>query len=226
MNDATRNLTREDLARYIDHTILKPESARAQVLAVADEGIEFSVASVCVNPLWIPEVAARLEGSGVKACSVVGFPLGSTPAEVVAEEARRAIGEGAAEIDMVAPLGLVKTGAWEEVQGYLSVVREATGGTVLKVILETGALEDEEIVRLSRLCDDAGADFVKTSTGFHPSGGASEHAVRLMRDSVADSVGVKASGGIRSLAAATAMIDAGATRLGLSATSQILGELG
>ncbi len=210
MNDATRNLTREDL----------------EVLAVADEGIEFSVASVCVNPLWIPEVAARLEGSGVKACSVVGFPLGSTPAEVVAEEARRAIGEGAAEIDMVAPLGLVKTGAWDEVQGYLSVVREATGGTVLKVILETGALEDEEIVRLSRLCDDAGADFVKTSTGFHPSGGASEHAVRLMRESVADSVGVKASGGIRSLAAATAMIDAGATRLGLSATSQILGELG
>lgn len=225
MSDATQNLTKEALAGYIDHTILKPESSEADVLAVADEGARYSVASVCVNPLWIPKVVTALEGSGVKACSVVGFPLGSTPATGVGEEARRAIGEGAAEIDMVAPLGLVKSGAWDEVRRYLSEVRGATQGTVLKVIFETGALEDEEIMRLSRISDDAGADFVKTSTGFHPTGGASEHAVRLMRDNVSEGVGVKASGGIRSLEAALGMIGAGATRLGVSATTQILDEL-
>lgn len=218
-------LTRAALAAMIDHTILKPETSREQVLAVCEEGVANHVASVCVNPVWIPTVVQSLANSGVKACSVVGFPLGSTTAEAVAAEAVGAIDAGAAEIDMVAPLGLVASGDWEGVKQYIAAVREATKSAVLKVILETATLTDEQIVELCRISEDMGADFVKTSTGFHPAGGASLHAVELMRESVSDRVGVKASGGIRDLATARAMVDAGATRLGLSGTAAILAEL-
>lgn len=210
----------------IDHTILKPETSREQVLAVCAEGAANHVASVCVNPVWIPTVVQALEGSGVKACSVVGFPLGATTAEAVAVEAAGAISAGAEEIDMVAPLGLVASGDWDAVREYIAAVREATAGTVLKVILETATLTDEQIVKLCQISEEVGADFVKTSTGFHPAGGASLHAVELMRGAVSDEIGVKASGGIRDLAAARAMVDAGATRLGLSGTEAILAELG
>lgn len=214
-----------DLAGFIDHTILKAEATRADVLAVADEGLALGVASVCVNPVWVPAVAERLAGSSVLTCSVVGFPLGATTAVAVAAEARGAISAGAAEIDMVLPLGLVKSGMWDEVRAYVDQVRDATSGTTLKVILETGALTDEEIVTACRAAEGAGADFVKTSTGFHASGGATEHAVRLMRANVSATMGVKASGGIRDLTAALTMIDLGATRLGLSATTAILAEI-
>lgn len=219
-------LTRAGLAAMIDHTILKPETSREQVLAVCAEGAANHVASVCVNPVWIPTVVQALEGSGVKACSVVGFPLGATTAEAVAVEAAGAISAGAEEIDMVAPLGLVASGDWDAVREYIAAVREATAGTVLKVILETATLTDEQIVKLCQISEEVGADFVKTSTGFHPAGGASLHAVELMRGAVSDEIGVKASGGIRDLAAARAMVDAGATRLGLSGTEAILAELG
>lgn len=218
-------LTKSELAALIDHTILKPEASRAQVHQVADEGRQYGVASVCVNPLWVPTVVERLDGSGVKTCSVVGFPLGSTPAEGIGQEARRAIDEGAAEIDMVAPLGLVKSGDWDEVRAFIDTVRAATEGTLLKVILETGALEDPETVRLCQISEAAGADYVKTSTGFHPTGGATAHAVQLMHKTVSEGIGVKASGGVRDLAAARKMIALGATRLGLSGTAAILAEL-
>ncbi len=222
----SEQISAAELARFIDHTILKPEVSRSDVLKVAEEGAEFKVASVCVNPIWIPAVVERLDGSGVKACSVVGFPLGATPAANVGEEARRAIGEGAGEIDMVVPLGLVKSGEWEATREYIDEVRAATAGTLLKVIIESASLSDDEIIRLCQISEGAGAEYVKTSTGFHPTGGATEHAVSLMRANVSDSIGVKASGGIRDLAAALKMIELGATRLGLSGTTAILSEIG
>lgn len=214
-----------ELANFIDHTLLKPEASKEDVLTVARQGAQYQVASVCVNPTWVADVARELEGTSVGTCSVVGFPLGATPAANVAYEARRAIEDGASEIDMVVPLGLVKSGEWDQVRDFLGEVRQSTEGTLLKVILETAALTDEEIATLCHTSDEVGADYVKTSTGFHPSGGSTEHAVALMRACVTEATGVKASGGIRDLATALKMISLGATRLGLSGTAAILAEL-
>lgn len=212
-------------AALVDHTLLKPTATRAQVVELARQGMDLGVASVCVNAIWVAVVATELRGSPVKTCCVAGFPLGASYADITAREARAAIDSGATEIDMVAPLGWVKTGMWDEVEAHVRAVREATSGAVLKVIVETAALTDAEIVRTATISANEGADFVKTSTGFHPDGGATTHAVKLLRSTVPDGVGVKASGGIRTLDQADAMLKAGATRLGLSSTAAIIREI-
>ena len=210
--------SRSDVAAMVDHTLLKPESTAADVRALVEEAAALGAYSVCVSPSMLPvEAPASLH----VAC-VCGFPSGAHPAEVKGVEAELAAKAGVDEIDMVINLGLAKAGDWVGVEEDIRRVRESAPGVVLKVIIESAALTDEEIVAACQASEAAGADFVKTSTGFHPAGGASVHAVELMRATVGDRLGVKASGGIRTPEAAQAMIDAGASRLGLSATRQIL----
>lgn len=213
--------TRSELAAMIDHTLLKPEATDADVRALVAEAAELGTYSVCVSPSMLPvDVPA-----GLHVACVCGFPSGAHKPEVKAAEAERAVADGADEVDMVINLGLVKRGDWTGVEEDIRAVREACPGAVLKVIIESAVLTDEEIVKACEASETAGADFVKTSTGFHPSGGASVHAVELMRRTVGDRLGVKASGGIRSAEAAEAMVAAGATRLGLSASRAILAGL-
>ncbi len=214
--------TKAQFAAYIDHTLLKPEATPAEVAALAVEAAELGVYSICVSPAQLPvsEHAATL-----KIATVCGFPSGQHASEVKAAEAALAVARGADEVDMVINLSHAVTGDYAAVERDIRAVREAIPApTLLKVILETAALTDEQIVGCALAAQSAGADFVKTSTGFHPAGGASEHAVRLMAETVGGRLGVKASGGIRTLAQANAMIAAGATRLGLSASAAILGE--
>jgi deoxyribose-phosphate aldolase len=216
-------MTREELAQMVDHTLLKPEATAADVAALIAQGVDLGVYSVCVSPSLLPLADAH----GLKVAVVCGFPSGAHTSEVKAAEAARAVADGADEIDMVINLGLAKTGDWAGVQEDIKAVRiAAEHPTVLKVIIESAALTDEEIVFACQAAEAAGADFVKTSTGFHPAGGASTQAVSLMKDTVGERLEVKASGGIRTLETALAMIDAGATRLGLSGTAAILAELG
>ncbi|MDO5719914.1 MAG: deoxyribose-phosphate aldolase [Actinomycetaceae bacterium] len=211
-------MNRSDVAAIIDHTLLKPESTAEDVRALVEEATQLGTFSVCVSPNQLPvEVPASL-----KVATVCGFPSGAHQPEVKAAEARQSVALGANEVDMVVNLKLVKEGAWEDVEADIRAVREATSGALLKVIIESAALTDEEIVACCRACEAAGADFVKTSTGFHPAGGATTHAVELMRRTVGDRLGVKASGGIRDAATAQAMIEAGANRLGLSSSRAIL----
>lgn len=212
---------RSDLLRLVDHTALKPEVTAAEVDQLCDEAVEWGVASVCTNSMWVARAAERVAGSGVLACSVVGFPLGAMAAASIGDETLRAIADGAAEIDMVVPIGPLQAGDDELVGATIEAVRAASDGVLLKVILETGALHDDHIVRACRMSVDAGAEFVKTSTGFHPSGGATTHAIELMRSTVGPDIGIKASGGIRTVADADMMVAAGATRLGMSATSAL-----
>lgn len=214
--------TRAELARMIDHTLLKPEATPEQVAALAREAGELGAYSICVSPsrldVELPE--------GVKLATVCGFPSGAHTAEAKAAEAAGSVAAGADEVDMVIDLGLAKAGDWDGVRAEIAAVREACPApTVLKVIIESAALDDAEIVAACRAAEAAGADFVKTSTGFHPAGGASVEAVRLMAETVGGRLGVKASGGIRSTEAALAMVDAGATRLGLSGTRAVLDGL-
>ncbi|WP_258723944.1 deoxyribose-phosphate aldolase [Cellulomonas sp. NS3] len=207
------------LAQLVDHTLLKPEATRADVEALVEEGVRLGVYSVCVSPSFLP-----LDARGLKVATVVGFPSGKHHSEVKAAEAARAVRDGADEVDMVLDVGAAKSGAFESVQADIAAVRAAAPApTVLKVIIESAALTDDEIVAVCRAAEAAGADFVKTSTGFHPAGGASVHAVALMAATVGGRLGVKASGGIRSTADAVAMVEAGATRLGLSGTAAVLG---
>jgi len=214
-------MNREQLAHMIDHTLLKPEATSADVEALVAQGVELGVYSVCVSPSMLP-----IDAHGLHVAAVCGFPSGAHEPSVKAEEARIAVEDGADEIDMVMNLGMAKDGDWESVFDEILQVRQAVPSpVVLKVIIESAVLTDEEIVLACQAAKEAGADFVKTSTGFHPAGGATTHAVRLMRDTVGDSMGVKASGGIRNLETALAMIDAGATRLGLSGSAAILAEL-
>ena len=214
-------MNRQQLASMIDHTLLKPEATADDVKALVAQGVELGVYSVCVSPSMLP-----IDSQGLHVAVVCGFPSGAHAAAVKAEEARIAVENGADEIDMVINLGLAKAGDWESVFDEILQVRGAVPSPiVLKVIIESAVLTDEEIVLACQAAKEAGADFVKTSTGFHPAGGATTHAVRLMRDTVGDSMGVKASGGIRNLETALAMIDAGATRLGLSGSAAILAEL-
>jgi deoxyribose-phosphate aldolase len=219
-------MTAEQLAGMIDHTLLKPEATPEQVEKLCREALEYSFASVCVNPRFIPQVAAALKGSGVKACSVVGFPLGAVSTVTKIGEAAGAIRDGAREVDMVLWVGGAKSGRDEEVFSDIAGVAKACkeGGAILKVILETACLTNDEILRSCALCVKAKANFVKTSTGFGP-GGATEEAVRLMFDAVkAVGLGVKASGGIRTYDNAIKMIAAGATRIGASSGVNIIKE--
>jgi deoxyribose-phosphate aldolase len=214
-----------DLAKLIDHTLLKPEATRADIRRLCEEARRYGFYSVCVNPAYVPQCRDELRGSNVKVCCVVGFPLGAQPAEIKALEARRAIREGAREIDMVINIGALKSGDDAAVLKDIRSVVEACrdGGAVCKVILETALLSEEEKRRGCRLAMKAGADFVKTSTGFS-SGGATVEDVRLMAGEVAPRLGVKASGGIRTYADVVRMIQAGATRVGCSASVKIMEE--
>lgn len=213
-------ITRTELARMVDHTILKPETTTADVERHCQEAVDLGVFSVCVSPSFLPLPAVWLPGVAV--ATVCGFPSGKHKPGVKASEAARAVTDGAAEVDMVIDIGNAIAGDWPAVATDVRTVREAIPGALLKVIIESAALTDEQIVEVCRICADMGADFVKTSTGFHPAGGASAHAVELMRNTVGDALGVKASGGIRSWDAAVAMVDAGASRLGLSGTAEVL----
>ena len=215
-------MKKTDVARIIDHTILKPEATHQDVARIVEEGAGFGTYSVCVSPSMLPLDVPQ----GLKVACVVGFPSGAVKANVKAFEAKQAIADGADEIDMVINIALAKEGKFDQVEDEIRAVRaEIPAGKILKVIIESAALTDEEIVAVCRAAVAAGADFVKTSTGFHPAGGASVHAVELMRQTVGENVGVKASGGIRDAQTAIAMIEAGANRLGVSATAAILAGL-
>ncbi|HET9128072.1 MAG TPA: deoxyribose-phosphate aldolase [Propionibacteriaceae bacterium] len=215
---ATMPRTREDLARYIDHTLLKPEATDDQVRALVDEAERLGVYAVCVSPSRLPLAVPE----GLRLAVVCGFPSGAHRAAVKAAEAAAAADAGADEVDMVIDLALATTDRFDLTEAEIRAVREAAPHVLLKVIIESAVLSDAQIVGVCEAAERAGADFVKTSTGFHPAGGASVHAVRLMADTVGPRLGVKASGGIRDTATALAMIDAGATRLGLSASAAVL----
>lgn len=219
-------MNRGDVARLIDHTLLKPEATPAQVEQLCDEARSYGFASVCINPVYVKLAAERLEGSGVAVCTVVGFPLGATSAVVKVCEARRAMSDGAEEIDMVLHVGALKAGDHEAVQEDIAAVATACheGGALLKVIIEAVLLNTEEKVAACQLAKAAGADFVKTSTGF-AGGGATVEDVRLMRQTVGPQMGVKAAGGIRSYADLLAMVEAGASRIGASAGVQIVKQV-
>lgn len=211
-----------NIASYIDHTLLKPESTKEQVIQLCKEAAEYEFASVCVNPSYVETAAAELKDSKVKVCTVIGFPLGASTSETKAFETKDAIAKGAEEIDMVVNIGAIKSGDSELVKNDIqAVVEAAKGKAIVKVIIEASLLTDEEKVLASRLSKEAGADFVKTSTGFS-TGGATVADVKLMRETVGADLGVKASGGVRSLEDVQGMIDAGASRIGASSGVQIM----
>jgi len=206
--------------RYLDHTLLRPEATEIEIDKLIEETLAFKFAALCVHPLWVKKIAAGLNGSAVGVCTVVGFPLGSNLTETKAKEAELALSDGATELDMVLPIGLLKAGNWRAVYDDIHQVVEAAPSLVIKVILETCYLSNEEIVQGCELSVDAGAHFVKTSTGFGP-GGATVEAVKLMRRTVGEKFGVKASGGIRNYQTALALIEAGANRIGSSSSVAI-----
>lgn len=210
-----------ELAAMIDHTLLKPDATKDQVLTLCREAREYSFASCCVNPTWVPTVAECLKGSPVKTCVVIGFPLGANSTMVKAMETRDAVAAGADEVDMVINVGALKAGDYDMVRRDIEAVVEAAQGRIVKVIFETALLTDEEKIQACHLSKQAGADFVKTSTGFGP-GGATAHDIELMRKTVGKYMGVKASGGIRDLAKAQEMVKAGANRIGASASVAIV----
>ncbi|PKL46289.1 MAG: deoxyribose-phosphate aldolase [Candidatus Riflebacteria bacterium HGW-Riflebacteria-2] len=214
-------LPSRDLARYIDHTLLKPNATRDEIVKLCEEAREYSFASVCVNPANVGLSAKLLDGCPVKVCTVNGFPLGATSSFVKATETRDAIANGASEIDMVINVGALKSKDYELVKQDIARVVEAACGNTVKVILETSLLTDEEKVKACELSKLAGADFVKTSTGFS-TGGATLEDICLMRQTVGPNMGVKASGGIRDTETAINMIQLGATRIGASASVGIV----
>lgn len=209
-------MDKKTIAAMIDHTLLKPEAIPAQIEKLCAEAAEYHFASVCVNPVYIPLAARLLKGTGVKVCCVVGFPLGAIAPEQKAAEAASCAAMGAEELDMVIHVGAAKAGDWALVQRDIEGVVKAAAGHTVKVIIETCLLTDEEKVKACEAAKAAGADFVKTSTGFS-TGGATTHDIALMRKTVGPEMGVKASGGIRDYATAMAMIEAGANRIGASA---------
>lgn len=222
---ASERLTKIDpaIAALIDHTLLKPEATRTDVVKLCREARQYNFASVCINPYWVPLVRTELQGSPVKVCTVIGFPLGATSTEAKVAESLAALRAGAQELDMVINVGALRSGDHEavklDIQQVVKVAHEA--GAIVKVILETALLDDNQKAVASTLSKLAGADFVKTSTGFGPSG-ATAHDVALMRSVVGPSMGVKASGGIRTLSDLQAMTAAGATRVGASASVKIV----
>lgn len=213
-------LERSDLARMVDHTLLSPTASLDDVKALLDEAMALGTYSICVSPSMLP---LPWDTGDVKVATVCGFPSGKHTPSAKAYEARESVESGGAdEVDMVIDIGRLKDGFVAHTEAEIRAVREAVEGAVLKVIIESAALTDDEIVAACRAAESAGADFVKTSTGFHPSGGASTHAVELMAKTVGGRLGVKASGGIRDWDTAQAMVAAGATRLGLSGTRAVL----
>lgn len=217
--------TAHDWASLIDHTLLKPEASEADIRKLCDEAAQFGFASVCVNPAWVKRASEYLRGTGVPVCTVIGFPLGATLPDVKAFEARRAIFNGAREVDMVINIGALKSGDDCAVEDDIRAVAQAAheNGVLLKVIIETALLTDEEKVRACLASKNAGADFVKTSTGF-AKGGATVEDVSLMRRTVGSALGVKASGGVKGIDDARAMFEAGATRIGASVGVKIAQE--
>jgi deoxyribose-phosphate aldolase len=213
------------IARMIDHTLLKPEASREQVETLCQEALAHGFASVCVNPCWVPLCARLLKGSDTLVCTVVGFPLGATLGAVKGFEAARVVGEGACEVDMVINVGALKSGDYRLVEADIASVTEAShrAGALVKVIIEAALLSDDEKVKACVLSRVAGADFVKTSTGFGP-GGATLADVALMRRVVGSRMGVKAAGGVRDFESAKAMIEAGADRIGASVGVKIVQE--
>ncbi|ANB61679.1 deoxyribose-phosphate aldolase [Anoxybacteroides amylolyticum] len=205
-----------NIAKMIDHTLLKANTTKAQIVQLCEEAKEYGFASVCVNPTWVATAADLLKGTDVKVCTVIGFPLGANTPETKAFETKDAIEKGATEVDMVINIGALKDGDDALVERDIRAVVEAANGKALvKVIIETCLLSEEEKVRACRLAVQAGADYVKTSTGFS-TGGATVEDIALMRKTVGPNIGVKASGGVRDLQGAEAMIEAGATRIGTS----------
>lgn len=210
-----------NIARYIDHTNLKPIAQRKDIEQLCREAKENNFASVCVNPCWVSYASSLLKGTPVKVCTVIGFPLGANDSSVKAFEAKTAIDQGASEVDMVINIGALKAGEYDIVQKDIEAVRAVSQGKVLKVIIETSYLTDEEKQKVCQICAKCGADFVKTSTGFSGAG-ATCADVALMASSAGSNVKVKASGGIRTREDALKMIEAGASRLGTSAGVKIL----
>ncbi|MBW9298752.1 MAG: deoxyribose-phosphate aldolase [Lactococcus raffinolactis] len=204
-----------NLNKYIDHTVLKADTPKAKVQQIIDEAIQYDFMSVCINPTWVSFAAEKLAATDVKVCTVIGFPLGANTSTVKAFEAAEAIKNGADEVDMVINIGAAKDGDWDLVESDIQAVVDASKDVTTKVIIETSLLTDEEKVKACQAAVRAGADFVKTSTGFSTAG-ATVADIALMRQTVGPDVGVKASGGVRSIADAQAMIEAGATRLGTS----------
>jgi len=211
----------QDIASYIDHTLLAANATEAKIDQLCKEALEHSFASVCVNSCWTARCAKNLKGANVKVCTVVGFPLGAMKTDSKAFEASQAISDGAGEIDMVLNVGWLKDGRLDDVRKDIEMVKEACQGHILKVILETCLLSDEEKVTACRLAMEGGADFVKTSTGFGP-GGAPVHAVRLLKQVVGDHARVKAAGGIRTFPEARRLLEAGASRLGTRTAVEII----
>ncbi|GEL78324.1 deoxyribose-phosphate aldolase [Tenuibacillus multivorans] len=215
-------MTNSSLAKMIDHTLLKPETQSEQINQICEEAKEYGFASVCVNPTWVTHCHSLLKDSEVKVCTVIGFPLGATTTETKVFETKQAIENGATEVDMVINIGSLKDGRYEEVERDINeVVEAAKDKAIVKVIFETSLLTKDEKVKACELAKKAEADFVKTSTGFS-GGGANVDDIRLMRLTVGPEMGVKASGGVRSLEDTNAMIDAGATRIGASAGVDII----
>ena len=210
------------IAQYIDHTLLKPQASEEDVIKICDEAKEYGFASVCVNAYYTSLVKRELEGTSVKTCVVVGFPLGATTKEVKAFEAKQAIENGAQEIDMVINVGAVKSNKYDVIKEDIKAVVDASSGKALvKVILETCLLTDEEKVKVCEIAKEVGANFVKTSTGFS-TGGATVHDIKLMRETVGKEMGVKASGAVRTAEDAKAVIEAGASRIGASSSISIV----
>jgi len=223
-----RTWTREAVAALVDHTLLKPEATAADVQALVGEAVELGVFAVCVSPSMVP-VAAQAAPAGLTVATVAGFPSGKHLSAVKAREAALAVESGAGEVDMVIDVGAALAGDYAGVRRDVEAVRAAVATTVLKVIVESAALlslgDADMLAAVCRAVAEAGADFVKTSTGFHPAGGASVTAISVMADVVGGQLGIKASGGIRTAADAVALLDAGATRLGLSGTRALLDGL-
>ena len=207
--------------KLIDHTLLKQDATPEQIVKLCEEAKEFDFMSVCVNPAYVPLAAECLKGSSVKVCTVIGFPLGMNLTRTKVDEAKLCIAQGATEIDMVINVGMLKAGHDDYVREEIKLLKEVAGKLVLKVIIETCLLTDEEKVRACRLAKEAGADFVKTSTGFS-TGGATAHDVKLMRETVGPEMGVKASGGVRTHEDLLAMVEAGANRIGTSNGTKII----
>ena len=211
-------------AAMIDHTLLKAEATKGQVQQICEEAKQYGFASVCVNPTWVKFSAEQLAGSEVKVCTVIGFPLGATTSTVKAFETKDAIANGAGEIDMVINIGALKDANYDLVRDDIKAVVDAANGTLVKVIIESCLLTDEEKVKACELAVEAGADFVKTSTGFS-TGGATAEDIALMRKTVGPDIGVKASGGVRSLEDMKLMVQNGATRIGASSGVAIMNGL-
>lgn len=216
LNGDEMKITREQLARMIDHTLLKPDATAEDVKRLCAEAMEHNFASVCVNPIHISLAAKMLEGTNIKVCTVIGFPLGATTSETKVFETKNALTNGAQEVDMVMNIGALKSGDYEAVKQDINTVVEAAGDAIVKIIIETGLLTDEEKIKACQLAMGSGAGFVKTSTGFGIEG-ATVRDVELMRSVVGKDMGIKASGGIRTYEDAVALVKAGATRIGTSA---------